>query len=210
MFTGLVEGQGEILQIIHEGAGLRFEIAPPWLAEHCPNHLLATIGESIAINGCCLTVIDIKPESLAFQAGQETLKRTNLGELKNGSKVNLERSLKLGDPLGGHMVQGHIDCTGKVKQIIQDGDWTNIHFSIPEEYSRIMVSKGSIAVDGVSLTLVDVEPTSFSVALIPHTLKITTLGQRKIGDTVNLEIDILAKQLAKLAEPLLMKLQQTQ
>lgn len=153
----------------------------------------AVIGASIAINGCCLTVVEIEKKTLKFQAGQETLNRTNLGELKSGDTVNLERALKSGDRLGGHYVSGHIDGLGKVMERRDDAEWSYFWFEVDPNLTLQMASKGSVAVDGVSLTLVDVEEYKFGVALIPHTLQVTTLGQRQVGDSVNLETDILAK-----------------
>ena len=151
------------------------------------------IGDSIAINGCCLTVIGIDGDRFAFQAGEETLRRTNLGRLQAGSRANVERSLKAGDRLGGHFVMGHIDGPGTLASRRDDGDWATFRFTAAGELTRQMASKGSIAIDGVSLTLVDVENSGFSVALIPHTLSVTTLGRLQPGDTVNLETDVLAK-----------------
>jgi riboflavin synthase len=153
----------------------------------------AAVGDSIAINGCCLTVVGVEHGQLSFDAGPETLQRTNLGELLPGSPVNLEPSLHLGASLGGHLVTGHIDGVGTVARRIDDADWSTLWFGAPESLMRQMASKGSVAVDGVSLTLVDVEADQFSVALIPHTLKVTTLGTRSPGDRVNLETDVLAK-----------------
>ncbi len=151
------------------------------------------LGDSIAINGCCLTVISIDGQQLTFQAGTETLGRTNLGLLKSGDSVNLERSLRVGDRMGGHYVTGHIDGLGQVIKRIDEGDWAEFWFSATETMTRQMASKGSVAVDGISLTLVNVERDRFSVALIPHTLSETTLGNRTVGDSVNLETDLLAK-----------------
>ena len=157
----------------------------------------AKLGDSIAMNGCCLTVVAIDRQRLSFDAGPETLKRTNLGRLIVGSPVNLERSLKVGDRLGGHYVSGHIDAVGSLVSRLDEKDWSTFWFGMPGELSRQMVSKGSIAVDGVSLTLVDVTADRFSVALIPHTLKVTTLGRLQVGDPVNLETDLLAKYVEK-------------
>lgn len=153
----------------------------------------ATIGDSIAVNGCCLTVVAMDSEELAFQAGEETLSRTNLGELQPGSKVNLETSLHVGDQLGGHYVTGHIDSVGSVDERHDDAEWSSIWFRVPPDLMRQIASKGSVAVDGVSLTVVDVESERFSVALIPHTLSHTTLGFRRVSDRVNIETDVLAK-----------------
>ncbi len=187
MFTGLVESLAAVAEIVPEPPGVRLVIREPRIA------VASSIGASVAINGCCLTVVAIDGDTLAFQAGEETLSRTNLGELKSGDMVNLERSLKMGDEIGGHLVSGHIDAVGTVDRRLDDADWCTMWFRFPHAISGQIASKGSIAVDGVSLTLVDVEADRFSVALIPHTLSLTTLGRRKVGDRVNLETDVLAK-----------------
>ena len=187
MFTGLVEALGIIDSVRPEGPGVRLLVRAGEVAVD------ASLGDSIAINGCCLTVVERTGEILGFDAGSETLSRTNLGKLLPGSRVNLERSLKVGDRLGGHYVSGHIDAVGTLEQTKQEGAWAFYWFRVPLDLSRQIASKGSIAVDGVSLTLVDVEPGLFSVALIPHTLEVTTLGKLIPGDAVNIETDILAK-----------------
>lgn len=187
MFTGLVESLGHVESLIPQPPGVRLVLGAGEVAEG------ARIGDSIAVNGCCLTVIDVAGELLSFDAGEETLGRTNLGRLTAGSPVNLERSLRVGDRLGGHFVTGHVDAVGTLSERKDDADWSTFWFQMPERLSRQMASKGSIAVDGVSLTLVEVTPNRFSVALIPHTLKVTTLGQLQPGDPVNLETDLLAK-----------------
>ena len=187
MFTGLVEGLAEVVAIVPEPPGVRLIIRLP------SSPRPTAIGDSVALNGCCLTVVDKCENDLAFQAGEETLSRTNLGELKPGDVVNFERSLRLGDELGGHLVTGHIDAVGTVDRRVDDADWCTMWFRVSPALSTQMASKGSIAVDGVSLTLVDVEADRFSVALIPHTLTVTTLGRRELGARVNLETDVLAK-----------------
>jgi riboflavin synthase len=187
MFTGLVQSLAEIVDVVVESPGVRLVIGEARIAAE------AKIGDSIAINGCCLTVVDIAGDRLSFQAGEETLSRTNLGELVAGSVVNLEQSLQAGDAIGGHYVTGHIDAVGSVYSRHDDADWCTIWFQAPAAQLTQMASKGSVAVDGVSLTLVDVEDNRFSVALIPHTLSATTLGRRKVGDRVNIETDVLAK-----------------
>ncbi len=193
MLTGLVEALGTVRRCEPDGAGgKRLEIAEARLAPEL------ALGESVAVNGACLTVIDRAAETFSFQAGPETLLRTNLGELAPGDRVNLERALRLGDRLGGHIVQGHIDGLGRIAERRRAGDWELIWFNCPTELARLMVPKGSVAVDGVSLTLVDVEAERFSVALIPHTLASTTLGTKPVGASVNLEADLLAKYVAKL------------
>jgi riboflavin synthase len=193
MFTGLVEGMGTVAEAAPEGPGTRLVIAPP-------EGLAAgtAIGDSVALNGCCLTVVAARDGGWSFQAGPETLQRTNLGQLRAGDRVNLERALPADARLGGHFVQGHIDGCGAVDRIAREGEWVTIWFRVPVELTAQMVSKGSVAVDGVSLTVVDVEAERFSVALIPHTLEVTTLGLRREHDRVNIETDILAKYVQKM------------
>lgn len=187
MFTGLVQCLATVREIVPEEPGARLVIVDEITARR------AAVGDSIAINGCCLTVVAVDGDSLAFEAGPETLRRTTLGDLTAGMHVNLETSLQVGDSLGGHLVTGHIDAVGIVDQRQDEAEWSTLWFRAPRALMRQMASKGSIAVDGVSLTLVDVEADRFSVALIPHTLKVTTLGLRQVGDRVNLETDVLAK-----------------
>ncbi|HAN97727.1 MAG TPA: riboflavin synthase [Planctomycetaceae bacterium] len=187
LFTGLVEAKGLLERRIPEGPGARFVIRAPDVADG------AAIGDSIAISGCCLTVVALEAERLEFQAGSETLSRTNLGERREGDELNLERSLRVGDRMGGHFVTGHVDGLGQVAQRIDDADWSTIRFSFPSRLAAEIAGKGSITVDGVSLTVVEATGDWFSVALIPHTLAVTTLGRLKVGDRVNLETDVLAK-----------------
>ncbi|MGY8734402.1 MAG: riboflavin synthase, partial [Pirellulales bacterium] len=148
---------------------------------------------SIANNGCCLTVVQLDETLLGFDAGPETLARTNLGQKQIGDTINLERSVCLGDRLGGHLVTGHIDGLGELVKREDEQDWSTFWFKTSANLTRQMASKGSITVDGISLTLVDVTDGQFSVALIPHTLEVTTLGKLQVGDQVNLETDLLAK-----------------
>ncbi|MBI1314074.1 riboflavin synthase [bacterium] len=195
MFTGLVEGQGTIRAITPEGDAIRLDVALPAAMTDGLG-----IGDSVAINGCCLTVVTLDGPVAAFQAGMETLSKTNLGRLGKGHPVNLERSLPVDGRLGGHFVQGHVDGVGEVVSIDRDGEWVTMWFRVPVELARLLVSKGSVAVDGISLTVVNVEADRFSVALIPHTLEVTTLGIRNIGDPVNIETDILGKYVERLLE----------
>ncbi|HVK14178.1 MAG TPA: riboflavin synthase [Gemmataceae bacterium] len=191
MFTGLVESLGTIVQASDTGAGRRLTVRDaigPGLA----------VGESVAVNGACLTVVAVDGDAFDFEVGPETLLKTNLGRLVGGDRVNLERSLKVGDRLGGHFVQGHVDAVGSIDRRDRNGDWEDVWFKCPAELTRLMVPKGSIAVDGISLTLVNVESERFSVMLIPHTQAVTTLGFKRPGDPVNLEADMLAKHVAKL------------
>jgi riboflavin synthase len=195
MFTGLVQSLAEVVDVVPEPPGVRLIVHDPNIAAG------AKTGDSIAINGCCLTVVELSGDRMSFQAGDETLSRTNLGELLPGAVVNLEPSLRAGDPIGGHYVTGHIDAVATVDARQDEADWCRMWFRAPATQLAQMASKGSVAVDGVSLTLVDVEDGRFSVALIPHTLSVTTLGRRKIGDRVNIETDVLAKYVQRQVTP---------
>ena len=192
MFTGLVEAMGRIEAMTDEDGGKR--LAVRWEGLDAP----LAIGESVAVNGCCLSVVATAPERFEVQAGPETLVRTNLGARKVGDPVNLERSVRVGDRLGGHFVQGHIDATAVLRERRREGEWEFLAFDVDPAWTVLMVDKGSIAVDGVSLTLVHVEPAGFSIMLIPHTMGATTLGTLKPGDRVNIETDVLAKHVQKL------------
>ncbi len=187
MFTGLVETMGRVIGVTDQPPGRRIVIAAGPVAEEVQT------GDSIAINGCCLTVVALDADRLEFEAGEESLSRTNLGELIAGSPVNLERSLIVGDRLGGHYVTGHIDAVGQLLERRDQPPWATLRFELPAQLASQVAAKGSVAVDGVSLTVVDAGADAFSVALIPHTLQVTTLGQRSSGDHVNLETDVLAK-----------------
>lgn len=193
MFTGLVETLGSVKSLETIGAGCELVIGAPSIASEL------VLGESVAINGVCLTVVESNSESFRFQVGPETLLKTNLGKLKPLDRVNLERSLRLNDRLGGHLVQGHIDGIATIIQQVSSGEWLTVWFRcLPPALAWQMVPKGSVAVDGISLTVVDVTEDSFSVALIPHTLAVTTLGFKKPGETVNIETDVLAKYVARM------------
>jgi riboflavin synthase len=194
VFTGLVEGLGRIERSVAEASGRRLTIDWPDRPAGEP----LEPGESVAINGCCLTVVAVLGARFEVQAGPETLARTNLGGRRPGDRVNLERALQVGDRLGGHFVQGHIDTTAGLRERRPDGEWEFLAFTIDPCWTPLLVPKGSIAVDGVSLTVVDVAPEGFSVMLIPHTLAVTTLGLIRPGDRVNIETDILAKHVRQL------------
>jgi riboflavin synthase len=194
MFAGIVEELGRVVHVQELPPGRRLVVAGRHVSQD------ARIGDSISINGCCLTLVQRQADHLAFDAGPETLQRTNLRELEPGSPVNLERSLQLSGRLGGHFVTGHVDAIGWVNERHDDRDWSTFWFRCPAELTREMVSKGSVAVDGVSLTLVEVRDATFSVALIPHTLEVTTLGLKSPGSTVNLETDLLAKYVRRQLE----------
>lgn len=194
MFSGIVEALGAVVEVRDEHPGCRLIIREAKIAAE------TAVADSISVNGCCLTVVEAAGDTFAFQAGPETLARTNLGELRPGSRVNLERALVVGGRLGGHFVSGHIDGQGALMDRKDHGEWSFFKFELPRSLSMQMAAKGSIAIDGVSLTIVDSEPDWFSVALIPFTLGVTTLGGLKVGDKVNLETDILAKYVQRLEE----------
>ncbi len=187
MFAGLVEEQGVVRAVEPCGPGTRLKIVGSVVSQG------TKLGDSIAVNGCCLTVVGLQGACLDFDAGPETLQRTNLGALRDGDRVNLERSLVVGDRLGGHFVTGHVDTVGALRERIDQQPWSTFWFELDRRWSRHLASKGSVAVDGISLTLVDVTDEAFSVALIPHTMGVTTLGTRRVGDRVNIETDLLAK-----------------
>jgi riboflavin synthase len=190
MFTGIVEERGTVR-----------EVGPARLAVSCRTVATdAEIGSSIAVNGVCLTVVERSGEHLAFDLSEETLRRTAFQRLSEGDPVNLERPLTLSGRLGGHLVQGHVDGIGEVTamQPAQEGMWLTVH--VPEALRRFLVEKGSVCVDGVSLTVAALGGDRFSVALIPHTLDVTTLGSASVGDPVNLEVDVIAKYVDALME----------
>jgi riboflavin synthase len=191
VFTGLVEALATVRSLEKDNAGSYLVLDEPTLAPQL------SIGESIAVNGACLTVVVHDLRTFSFQVGPETLLRTNLGQLAVGDPVNVERSLRVDDRLGGHLVQGHVDGVGVIASREQQGDWEVVRFTCAPELTSQMVSKGSVAVDGISLTVVGVTTDQFSVALIPHTLAVTTLARKAPGATVNLETDVLAKYVWK-------------
>ena len=194
MFTGLVEACGRVVAVVPEPPGVRLVVDAGAVAEG------AQLGDSICVSGCCLSVVRIDGGTLAFELGPETLARTTLGGLAAGAPVNLERSLRLSDRLGGHLVTGHIDGVGRLAARCEEGEWVTCRFTAASPLLAQLAAKGSVAVDGVSLTVVDVTPADFSVALIPHTLAVTTLGHRAVGDGVNLETDLVAKYVARWLE----------
>jgi riboflavin synthase len=194
MFTGLVEALGTVSALHDTGAGRRLIIRHPELAPQL------ALGESVSVNGACLTVVEPAKETFSFDVGPETLLRTNLGALSAGERVNLERAMLASSRLGGHLVQGHVDGVGMVVEKREEVEWVFMAFSSPGELLAQMVPKGSICVDGVSLTLVEVAADRFSVMLIPHTLANTTLGFKGVGSAVNLETDMLAKYVFKALE----------
>ncbi len=192
MFTGLVQALGTVRQVTDGQGGRRLRVAESALAPKLE------LGESVAVDGACLTVVAPEADTFDFEVGPETLAKTTLGKLTEGDRVNLERALQVGDALGGHFVTGHVDCVGTLLEETVTGDWLTVWFGMPLEFDALMVGKGSVAVDGVSLTVVDTRTDRFSVMLIPHTRQNTTLGLKKPGAAVNLEFDLIAKHVQKL------------
>jgi riboflavin synthase len=213
MFTGIVEGTGTVVSMSRpraDGAAARLEVEAPWLAGEL------AVGDSVAVDGCCLTVVAGGPDRFTADVVAETLRRTALGRLAAGARVNLERPLALGGRLGGHLVQGHVDGVGRVLErravgpegsgepqggAPEDRGGEEVRVELPDDLARYVVEKGSIAVDGVSLTVAGVGQGWFAVALVPHTLATTTLGERAPGDPVNLEVDVVAKYVERLVRP---------
>ncbi len=187
MFTGLIQEVGTIESITQNAEGKEFVIRAPGLISEI------AIDDSVATNGVCLTATKISGESFRVQAIHVTLEKSSLGHLKVGSKVNLELSLRPMDRLGGHMVQGHVNALGKIKKIEKIGNNWEIEVSIPTELRKYMISEGSIALDGISLTIARLTDSSLTVAIIPHTLEKTSLSSKKVGDVLNLEVDMVAK-----------------
>jgi riboflavin synthase len=192
MFTGIVRERGRVAGIDGGEAGVRLRIAAPLTAPG------VALGDSVSIGGVCLTVVAVDGDEIAFDAVPETLGRTALGGLESGDAVNVEPALRAGEPLGGHVVQGHVDGIGRVRSVEPEGDGKRIWIDAEQDMLRYCVEKGSVAVDGVSLTVADLDDTGFAIALIPHTLAETTLGALEQGAAVNLEVDILAKYVERL------------
>ncbi len=202
MFTGIIEACVPVLALRPRGTGARLALARPELPDWSP-----ALGASIAVAGACLTLAaegqtaDGTP-SMAFDLSRETLDRTRLGDLQPGDRVNLERALRMGDRLDGHMVSGHVDGTGRLVSIADSGDGgAEITFEVPPELERFLVDKGSITLDGISLTVIEPEGRRFRVALIPLTLEITSLGSAQPGDAIHMEADLVAKWIDRLAAP---------
>jgi len=195
MFTGIIEGAGKLIGKRTVGGGMAFDIDAGFDITD-PEE-----GESIAVNGVCLTAYNIRKRRFSADVSPETLSRTKLGTLGPGDSVNLERALRLSDRLGGHMVSGHVDCVAAVASRKEVGNYTLFTFSLPKQHVRYVIEKGSITIDGVSLTVNSCDAAEFSVSIIPHTLKITTLGGLKVGSKVNIEVDIIGKYVEKLLSP---------
>ncbi|HSG80506.1 MAG TPA: riboflavin synthase [Acidimicrobiia bacterium] len=194
MFTGIVEAVGSVVDVVDGHGRRRFVIDAAGLGDGM------AIGDSIAVNGVCLTAVEIDGAAVVVEAVDETLDRSNLGDLGAGSAVDLERPMRAGGRFDGHIVQGHVDGTGTVRSITPEGASRRFWFDTPAGVLRYLVEKGSVTVDGVSLTVSGVDASGFEVVLIPHTLEVTVLGTRTLGDRVNLEVDVLAKYVERLLE----------
>lgn len=192
MFTGITEDKGKVIRIEHRGQGKKLTLELPI------NLTEVQLGDSININGVCLTVVEKRGQTIGLDLSSETLQKTVLGELKEGDRVNFERALKLTDRLGGHIVTGHIDGIGVITEKRKEGDFIHLKIRIPKFVSRYIVQKGSIAIDGISLTVNECEDEEIRMTLIPYTLEKTTLIDKKVGDLVNVEADIIGKYVAKM------------
>jgi len=195
MFTGIIEELGSVISSGLTGSSGELQIGASLILEDCK------LGDSIAVNGVCLTVTRIAGQKMAFDVSAETLRRSNLGALKRGDRVNLERALAADGRFGGHMVSGHIDGTGTLNHRCREGNAVIFTFNTAPAVTRYLIEKGSIAIDGISLTITALNGNNFSVAVIPHSLQHTTLGHKEIGATVNLENDLVAKYIEKLLQP---------
>jgi riboflavin synthase len=196
MFSGIVEETGRVARIEERagGAGRRLWIAARRVLED------ARVGDSIAVSGCCLTAVTVEPDRFAVEAVPETLSRTTLGAWREGEAVNLERALRLDQRIGGHLVQGHVDGVGEVRGLSQEGEGRRLVLALPQELARFVAEKGSLAVDGVSLTVAAADGAACEIALIPHTLRATVAGSYAPGTRVNLEVDLVARYLARLLD----------
>lgn len=190
MFTGLVEAVGTVRTVASRGSGKVLWIAAPFEG--------LVLGESIACDGVCLTVEAFEKGAFQVTAGEETLRRTTFADIAAGRRLHLERAMRVGDRLGGHIVQGHVDGVGRVRGLTPGAQWTRIDIDVPAELSRYLVEKGSVCIDGVSLTVNGIDRSGFHVGIVPHTLEVTNLGALRAGEPVNLEVDILAKYVERL------------
>lgn len=195
MFTGLIECTGKVVSMRRGGQSALLEIAAPLPLDQI------TVGDSIAVNGVCLTVTRLEAGRLSFDLSPETVERSTFHYVTPGASVNLERALRMGDRLDGHLVTGHVDCIARLESSSRRGNATQLVFRLPAEYARLLVEKGSVAIDGISLTVNEVQKERFAVTIIPHTLARTTLGSLSVGDQVNIETDIIGKYVARLLSP---------
>ncbi len=192
MFTGIIEEKGEVVAVEPAGDSARLSVRGPIVTSD------ARHGDSIAVNGVCLTVVEVRGDVFTVDVIKESLDRSSLGALAEGSAVNLERAVRADQRLGGHIVQGHVDGTAVLLSREPGDNWDDLRFSLPAELSRYVAEKGSIAIDGISLTVTTVDDGSFGVSLIPTTLKLTTMGERQVDDLVNIEVDVIAKYVERL------------
>jgi riboflavin synthase len=195
MFTGIIEGLGTVRSVVRSSGGMRMSLEPDFAVDDLE------IGDSISVSGVCLTAVELQQNVVGVDVAPETLSRTTMGRIKPGERVNLERALSFGARLGGHLVSGHIDAVGVVQARRPAANATLWTFGVPEALSRYIVEKGSIAVDGVSLTVNACDGTSFEVSIIPHTAKVTTLGFKDVGDAVNIETDMIGKYVERFTQP---------
>jgi len=192
MFTGIIEEMGTVKALRREAGAARLSLSAATVLDG------TALGDSICVNGVCLTVVELGKNEFSADVAVETIRVTNLGELKAGAKVNLERALQLSARIGGHLVSGHVDAVGRLREKRDEGNGWRIFFDAPETVLRYVIKKGSIAIDGISLTVADVDRAGFSIAMIPHTARLTTLGFKTAGDSVNLESDIIGKYVERL------------
>jgi len=192
MFTGIIEELGQVKALRRDAGAARLTLSASAVLSG------TALGDSICVNGVCLTVVDLQSDAFSADVAVETLRVTNLGDLKIGAKVNLERALQLSARIGGHLVSGHVDAVGRIREKREEGNGWRILFDAPDAVLRYVIKKGSIAIDGVSLTVADVDVKGFSIAMIPHTAKLTTLGFKTAGESVNLESDIIGKYVERL------------
>ncbi len=192
MFTGIIEEMGTVKALRREAGAARISLSAATVLDG------TALGDSICVNGVCLTVVERGKNEFSADVAVETLRVTNLGELKAGARVNLERALQLSARIGGHLVSGHVDAVGRLREKRDEGNGWRIFFDAPETVLRYVIKKGSIAIDGISLTVADVDRAGFSIAMIPHTARLTTLGFKAAGDSVNLEADIIGKYVERL------------
>ena len=192
MFTGIIEEMGTVKALRREAGAARLSLSAAMVLDG------TALGDSICVNGVCLTVVEMGRSEFSADVAVETLRVTNLGELKAGARVNLERALQLSARIGGHLVSGHVDAVGRLREKRDEGNGWRIFFDAPETVLRYVIKKGSIAIDGISLTVADLDRAGFSIAMIPHTARLTTLGFKTAGDSVNLEADIIGKYVERL------------
>lgn len=194
MFTGIINAMGHVVTVDESRGDKRFVISTPW------DMALFSIGASIACSGCCLTVVDKDKNNFVVDVSNETLSKTNLSLWQQGTRIHLEPSLKMGDEMGGHMVSGHVDGVAEIISIVPDGDSHRVRLRLPQAFKKYVAAKGSIALDGISLTVNDVDDDVFGVNIIPHTWAVTNFGHARVGDVMNFEVDMMARYVARYVE----------